>query len=86
MGLDPCPDVVLQLPRHIDHLATTFESNGEVGGEVFFSAIALTPRMTTGTGHGDEAPPDEGMVVKELSQPGTGGSFLRWEMGTMAHG
>jgi hypothetical protein len=59
----------------MDHLSLPTHPQGKVKTRVKLASGALAARLPTGPLHGDEAPTEEGLFVKELSETGTGPSF-----------
>jgi len=69
----------------MDHLSLPTHPQGKIKTWVEFASGAFTARFTADPLHGDEAATEEGLLVKDLGESGTGSSFWIREMASGTH-
>jgi hypothetical protein len=69
----------------MDHLSFSSYPEGQVKARMKLAPGALAARLSTGALHGDEAPTEEGLFMKDLSEPGAGPSFWIGQMASGTH-
>jgi hypothetical protein len=71
--------------RNIDHFALVSDTKGEAKSRMKLSLGTLTSLLATDATHGDEAAAEEGFVVHELGEAGTGYPFGTRKLSPMSH-
>jgi len=69
----------------MDHLSLPSHPQGKIKTWVEFASGAFAARLTAAPLHGDEAATEEGLLVKDLGESGTGSSFWIGQMASGTH-
>jgi hypothetical protein len=69
----------------MDHLSLPTYPEGKVKARMKLASGAFAARLTAGPLHGDEAATEEGLLVKELGEPGSSPSFWIWQVASGTH-
>jgi hypothetical protein len=71
--------------RNIDHFTLISDTKGQAEPRMKLSLGTLTSLFATDATHGDEAAAEEGLVVHQLSQPGSGNPFGTRKLSPVSH-
>jgi hypothetical protein len=69
----------------MEHLSLSAHPQGKIKTWVEFASGAFAAGLPTGPLHADEATTEEGLLVKDLGEAGTGSSFWIGQMASGTH-